>query len=355
MKTTNQRIASFVAITFMANLFLGCFNRSTSIPLPTPAIAIGRGPSNSDYAIAQATMDAGQSQLLELDRRATQVSWDISQAANSAAQATQEYNQHQKMDLDYQATIVILNMAQAAATLESIRQQTEIARKATVLVESNAATATQEAHSILSTQTAHAQAFINLQVKQTQQAAAALTAYPLTATYSFHLTNLTQTVQVRAILDAQAKQAAHENATMTAYPLTVTPFAKTEAALLMQQYAREQQAFVDQIVIPIIPFAALLLLLMIILGLVLAYRRKIFMPQSRRMRLAQGEADLVQPMMIDTVIIKPELEPHWSAPSDLMPDRKWENIEIIEATEDPVAYWITELVLQLDLEGEAKQ
>jgi hypothetical protein len=248
MNIHSQRIAPVLILTFMALMLMGCatpyttlagFSPTTGLSSPTPAQAapaqaIIESP-NPAYANAQATLDYGKSQLLDLARKETENSLNMSQAANSAAQSTQDYNQRQKADLNFQATVVSLNIAQAAATQKFILQQTKIAQDATTAAQSNAATAAQSTYLMDVNQTAQVQAILDAQALQTDQAAAALTAYPLTATYSAYLLNVTGTVQAQAILNAQSTQTAQAIAALTAYPLTATPFTKTQAALLMQQ------------------------------------------------------------------------------------------------------------------------
>jgi len=357
MNITGQRIASLLIITFMALMLMGCDGVSTITPDFSPAPGMIESP-NPDYAFAQATMDYGQSQLLDLSRKATEVSLDMSQAADAAAQATQDYNQRQKMELDYQATVISLNIAQAAATQNFISQQTKMVWDATAVAQSNAATATYSAYLVNVTQTAQAQANLDAKALQTAQAVATLTAYPLTATYSAHALNVTETVQAQVILNAQATQAAWVDETLTAYPLTATPFAVTKAALLMQQYDREQQAFVDQIVAPLLPFLAILLLLLFILVIILAYRRFMPVPWSRRLGAGRLNVNPNPPIMIDAVIvdqnsrlyrkISPELTP---ANPPGLPAENTVHVEIVDATEPPFAHWIAEVERQLAAEG----
>lgn len=327
MNITRQRIASLLILTFMSQMLLGC-GASISSTMPefsptpgyaTPAPGINES-SNPDYAFAQATMDYGQSQLLDLSRKATEVSLNMSQAANSAALSTQDYNQRQKVDLDYQATLVSLNITQAAATQKFIRQQTKMAGDATAVAQSRAAA----------------------------------------ATHSASLVNVTQTARAQAILGAQVLQTAQDAAALTASPLTATPFAVTQAALLMQQYDREQQSFEDRVVVPLIPIlATILVLLLIILVIVLTYRRFMPMPWSRRLGIARVNVNPDPLIMIDGVIVDHDLGLHRVIPLELMPANpaglpveNTVHVEIVSATEPPVAHWIAEVEHQLATEGE---
>ena len=362
MNSSRQRIASLLILTFMAQMLMGCASRSINMPefSPTPVHAasapgIIESP-NPAYAYAQATIDYGQSQLLDLSRKATEASLNMSQAANAAALSTQDYNQRQKMDLDYQATVVSLNITQAAATQKFITQQTKMARDATAVAQSSAATAAHSAYLLNVTETAQAQAILDGQALQTAQAAADLTAYPLTATYLAHEQNVTETVQAQVILNVQAAQTAQAIATLTAYPLTATPFAVTQAALLMQKYNGEQQSFVDKVVVPLLPILATLVLLLFILVIVLANRRFITMPWTRRLRTARGNSSPL--IMIDGVIADHDPRHQRIIPSELTPpnppkllSENTVHVEIVNATEPPVAHWITEVENKLASEG----
>ena len=320
-----------------------------------PGVIVSYDPA---YALAQATIDSGQSQLADLSRQATQVSLNQAQAANAAAQSTQDSIQRQKANLNYQATLISLNIAQAVATQKFLMQQTGIARDATTAAQSSAATATQAAYQVAITQTAQAQANLDAQALQTAQAAATLTAYPLTATDAAHAQNVTETVQAQGILNAQATQTAQAMANLTAYPQTATPFAATQAALLMQEYGREQQSFVNQVVNPLMPFIVTFVLLLVILGIILAYRRFMPKPWPRLLPTARAYVNPRPLMMVDVVAIDPAPRLHPAAPLELTPlnpsgpmGENSVHIEIIDAAESPVAQWIAEVEHQLANEG----
>ena len=314
MNKTGRQIASLLILTFMALMLFGCANLPTKVPKFPSAPDMIESP-NPAYDLAQATMDYGQRQLLDLSQNATQVSLNMSQAENAAMQSTQEYNQRQKMDLDYQATVISRNIAQAAATQEFIAQQANMARDATIIAQSIAAAATQSAYLVNVTQTAQAQAILDARVMRTDQAVAALTAYPLTA----------------------------------------TPFAVTKAALLMKQYDREQRSFVDQIVVPLIPVLAILDILLITLGIVFAYRRYLMStPRPRRLRIARVNTNPIPVVIVDGLFTRHGLQLHRTIPSELtpansprLPGRNAVHVEIVNATEPPVAHWIAEVEHQL--------
>ena len=324
MNLTRQRIAALLILTFVAMMLLGCAT-NTSIINPefsaTPGYATPApgsiGSPDPAYADAQATIDAGQSQLLDLSRKDTEASLNITQAANAAAQSTQEYIQRQQVELDYQATVVSLNIAHAAATQKDIRQQTKMARDAIAAAQSSA----------------------------------------VAATHSAYLVNVTQTAQAQAILDAQTSQTAQAVAVLTAYPLTATPLAATQAALLMQEYNREQQSFIDRVVSPLIPIVATTFALLLLILIIVLVRRR-FMPVLWPPRLRIASVNINPLNMIDGVIKDHDLPLHQIIPPELtpanppgLPGENTVHVEIVNATEPPFAHWIAEVEYQLATEG----
>ena len=299
----------------------GCTSRSTTTVLQasTPPPVYYVHSADPAYDFAQATMEYGERQLLELDRKATEISLNLAQAASNSALATQEYNRLRQMELDYQTTKISLNITHAAATQEILAQQTAISRNSTVVAQSTAEAAARSAYLVNVTQTAHAQAILYAQVLQATQDAEALTAYPMTA----------------------------------------TPFAKTQAALLMQQYDREQQAFISRVIYPSIPFFAILgLLLLVIAGIALVYLRFLPLTWPPRLLITRENANNNPLIIIDGVsensppyldrVIPPELTP---ANPPMPSETNSVHIEIVNATEPPVAHWITEVENQLTAEG----
>jgi hypothetical protein len=313
MNTAQPRIAPLIIIVFIALMLFACGAgvyatrpKSSSTPgkaaTATPGVIGSPDPASAN---AQATIDAGQSQLSDLSLKATQVSLNMAQAANAAALSTQEYNQQQQLLLDHQSTVISLNIAHAAATQKVIRQQTKIARDA-------ASAATQSANQ----------------------------------------ENLALIEQAQGTVNAETTETAQALAASIAYPMTATPYAATQAALLLQQYDREQKAFVNRIVSPSIPIVAtILLLLLLILVISLAYRRVIPSLWSRRLRISRIRA--TPPMMIDGVIVDRALQSHQLVPAAPpgLPCEKPVVVEIVNATEAPVAHWIAEVEQQLLNEG----
>ena len=320
MKRSGQRLTPILIVTVMVVILLGCASllpTTSEISTTTHVPDMIESP-NPAYTNAQATLDAGQSQLSDLSRRSTEVSLKMTQSANAAALSTQDANRRQKMELDYQATVVSLNITQAAATQSFISQKTQIAGEATTAAQNSAAT----------------------------------------ATHSAYLMNVTQTARAQAALDSLALQTAQAIETLTAYPRTATPFAVTQAALLMQKYDREQQSFINQIVTPLIPILVVVDLVLFILILIRAYRRFLPMPWSPRLRIARGNLDPRPLIMIDGVISDPDPRLQQVIPTRLLPANPPKlpvdnpvHVEIINATDPPVANWIAEVEHQLADEG----
>jgi len=313
-----QRIISLLAMTFLALMLVGCTDTlaNPSGIAPNPG---NNGSVDSNYAYSQATIEAGQRQLLDLSIKATEIKQNMDQADDASALSTLEYEQQQKMELDFQSTLVSQNIARAAATQEFFVQQTGVAMQATAEAESQAATITQLAIQANVTQTAQAQMVLDAGVQQTLQAAAALTAYPLTA----------------------------------------TPLAVTQAALLAQQYDREQQAFLDRVVGPLLPFVAAVILLLFIGLVVFANRRTARpIPWLLRLREGRGTGQNQPPRIIDGVEVNPDrLENEAFQPEEILansphiPDENPARIEIVNATEIPVAHWVNEVESRLAAEG----
>ena len=270
------------------------------------AIPAGTGSMETPqpvYAAAQATLDFGQSQMEELSHQATVVGLNMAQAANAEAQTTLDYNERQMMELAYQATVVSLNMAQAAATQQFITQQTQIAWNTTATAQSQAAT----------------------------------------ATYSAYVLNATQTAQAQAILDVQATHTAQAHATQTAYSLTATPFAALQAHIVRTRNEAERRALWGEFVVtPLKVILLTLVVLLLIVGGVMAYRR--LMPVLE-LRLRTIWRDNDSPLLlVDGVLV--DSDPPHRLPSDETP-----HVEIVGPSEPSVTNWITEAEQKLRTDG----
>jgi hypothetical protein len=145
---------------------------------------------------------------------------------------------------------------------------------------------------------------------------------------------------------------------MTAYPMTATPFAMTQAALLMQQYDREQQSFKDRVVAPLLPILVILVLSLFILLAILVFLRLIPMPWYRRLRIAARNSHSLPVTTVDGVIADRDPEFDSSILYDLpspnppgLPGQRIVYVEIVNPSEPPVAHWIAEVDQQMDDRG----
>ena len=318
-----RRIATMMILTLMVLALMACesanppgpggpFAYPTFTPLPLPDYN-----QEAAYAAAQATLASGQSEMMDLSHQATVVSMNMDQAANAAAQATMDYYQGQLMELSIKGTEVSQNMDRAAATQKFITKRTQVAWNATATAQSQAAT----------------------------------------ATYSAYILNVTQTAQAQAILDVQGTQAAQANATFTAYSLTATPQAGIQADIVQTRNESERRAWWgDFVVTPLKVILITLVIILLILGGVMAYRR--LMPVLElRLRTISRDNDnpslLVDGRIVDPVtprrrltrwvLRQPNLPQH---PSDETPQ-----VEIIDPSEPSVTNWITEAEQKLRTDG----
>ena len=308
MNIFKRRIATILIFIIGMLLLLAC----ESTPMPGY-----NGTPQPVYDAAQSTLDYGQSQMKELSHQATVVALNIAQSANAAEQATLDYNQRQLMELAYQATAVSLNMAQAAATQQFITEQTQMAWNTTAIAQSQAAT----------------------------------------ATYSAYILSVTQTAQAQAMLDVQATQTAQANATATAYSLTATPFAAVQAEIVRTRNEFERRALWEEFVVtPLKVILSTLVVLLLIVGGVMAYRR--LMPVLE-LRLRTISRDNDSPfLLVDGMIVEPDpphrrltqrelrLLKHPRPPSDHALQ-----VEIIDSSEPSVTNWITEAEQKLRSDG----
>jgi hypothetical protein len=312
MKITMRRIPAMLIFTFIALALLACDSGTATVPgsIESPQAA---------YSGAQSTLVAGQSQMDELSHQAAVVGLNMAQAANAAEQATLDYNQRQMMELSYQRTAVSLNMARAAATQQSITKQTQMAWNATATAQSSAAA----------------------------------------ATYSASVLNATQTAQAQAMLDVQATQTAQAIATQTAYSLTATPWAAILAANLRTQKRADLRAWWGEFVVTpsIVILFVLAALTFIVVGMMI-FRRLIPALELRRPRIAPGNENEGPLLLLDGMIVDPNppgrhLPQPGFSPRDqpqFLSD-KAVLVEIIAASEPSVTNWITEAEQKLRSDG----
>jgi hypothetical protein len=166
-------------------------------------------------------------------------------------------------------------------------------------------------------------------------------------------------VQAQEIVQEQAIQTQQAQASATVEALTAVPQQATQQAALMQEYAREQQAFVSQVVTPLIPIVAALVLCMLILIVVLIYPQA--MPWLRRQRsdrynVYRGRAYTINGKARDYSSPSPRPQ---APPSGLMAANPIPSapagvasvhVEILDAAEPPVAHWVADAEHQLSVE-----
>ena len=310
MNTIRRRIAALLIFLFLALSLFAC--ESTTAPMTgyfdTP---------QSGYAAAQATLDYGQSQMNDLAHQATAVGLMMDQAANAAQQATLDYSQRQMMELAYQATMVSLNMAQAAATQQAITEQTQ-------MVEFGISTA------------------------QSQAA---------TATYSTYVFNVTQTAQAQAILDVHAAHTAQANATKVAYSLTATPHAAIQAEIVRARNEADRRALWGEFVVtPLTLILFTVAAILLIVGGVLAYQRLMPALELRLRTISRhNDSDLY---LLDEVIVDPapphrQLTPSGPRQADHphFPGNEIPPVEIVGPSEPSVVNWIAEAEQKLRSTG----
>jgi hypothetical protein len=262
------------------------------------------------YAAAQATLTTGLNEIGDISQQATLVSLDREQAANAAVQVDLDADQRRLMELSIRGTEISQNMAQAAAAQQFIVEQTQIMWKATALAQSHAAT----------------------------------------ATYSSYSLSVTQTAQAQAHLDVRATQAA-------VYSLTATPRAGIQANLArLQDEAKREAQWQAYIINPIRVILSTLVILLLIAGGVIAYHR--LMPVLElRMRtivhrnetaLLMGDGRIIDIASPYRRLVRegiPLLEqPHTTIHQAVQ-------VEIIDSSEAFIAHWITEAEQELRLNG----
>lgn len=332
------------AISLMVLASLACVSSTPPAPgtssyayatfTPSPG---SENSHEASYAAAQATLTAGQNRAMELSHQATVVSLDMEQAAAIAAQATIDYDQRRMMELSIQATEVSLDMSRAAATQQFIQDQAQLAQNATAAVQSQAATATAESQA--ATVIAH------------NQAVAA------TATAATYILRVTETAQAQAILARHAAETAQAQATQTAYPLTATPEAATQAYIVRTREGRERRALWEEFVVtPVKAVLTTLVIVLLIIGGVLAFRR--LMPVLEyRLRNPRGSGNagplsLAGGSIVDIVPYDRQLKQHeptlFEHPQ--LADAELPQVEIIDASEPSIINWVAEAERKLRTE-----
>jgi hypothetical protein len=342
MNITRRRAAAILVFTLMVLALFACDsgaspNAQGYITTPQPAYSaaqatLGYGQSqirdinNQATAVAaqfadaaaQATLAYGESQMTYLNNQATAVGLDMAQAAAAAAQSTLDFNKRRMMDLSFQSTEVSQNLANAAATQKFIRKQTPISLNATATAQSSAAT----------------------------------------ATYSVYIFNVTQTAQIQAYFDKQTTQDALVLANQRAYALTATPMAAIQASNVRTQDRANQRAFWDDfIVTPLNLVLSTLVILLLVVGCVLAYRRLMPILELRLRTISRGYGG--RPLvLLDGIIRDPDSSRRRFIPSGLghanlsrFARGGTAQVEIIGPFDPSVAGWIAEAEQKLRGQG----
>jgi hypothetical protein len=343
MNITERRAAAMLIFTLMVLALFACDsgtspNTQGYIATPQPAysaaqatLAYGQSQmkdinnqatavaAKSADAAAQATLAYGQSQMRDINNQATAVGLDMAQAAAAAAQSTLDFNKRRMMELSFQYTVVSQNLAQAAATQKFIRKQTQISLNATATAQSSAAT----------------------------------------ATYSAYVFNVTQTAQIQAYFDKQSTQNALVLANQRAYALTATPMAVIQASNVRTQDRANQRAFwEDFVVTPLNLVLSTLVILLLIVGCVLAYRRLMPVLELRLRTISRGYGN--SPLvLLDGIIRDPDPPRRRFIPLGLgranlskFARDGTAQVEIIGPFDPSVAGWIAEAEQKLRDDGD---
>ena len=347
-----RRAATMMIFPLLALMLMAC-ETATSYETGSPLVISASTPfplpgQEEAYAAAQATLTAGQAEVMDLSSQATSVSLSMEQDANAAAQATLENYQRQLMELSIRGTEVSQNMAWAAATQQFIAGQTQAVWDAAANAQNQAATATYSAYAFHVTQTAQVQERMDLQSTNVAQAESTLMAYVLTATDSAHIQNVTQTAQAQAMLDLQSTQVAQAQATQVANSLTATPFAALQAEIVRAQEESDRRAWWDEfIVTPLKVFLVVLIVVLLIAGGMVAYQRLLPVLELR-LRTISGPNNsptlLVDGMIVDSDPASHQLpyqETRLLNHPDLTVDET-PQVEIVGPLEPSITNWIEE-------------
>jgi hypothetical protein len=171
-----------------------------------------------------------------------------------------------------------------------------------------------------------------------------------TATYTSYILSVTQTAQVQANLDVRATEAA-------AYSLTATPRAGIQANIARLQDEAEREAqWQAYIVNPIKVILSTLVILLLIAGGVMAYRRLMPVLELRlRTIVYRNETALLiengEIIDIDSAHrrLARQVMPLLEQPNTLIDQAV--QVEIIDSSEAFITHWITEAEQELRLDG----
>ncbi len=359
--------AVLLIFTCMTLGLAGCGQSITLAELSATDQALA-GPANTETPVPP-----NSSTLVAFELMATQTAQAQDILASQVAQA-----QSIQSTQTAQAQGILLAETSQAQAIQSTKTAQE---KSNLLAETSQAhaiqsTQTAQAEGILLAETSQAQAIVNAQaiqstqtaqevsnlIAQTSQAQATENAQALaiqsTQTAQAEGILLAETSQAQATGNAQVLQTNQAAAAVTSLPVTATAYAATQAAGVVQEYNREQQAFLNRIVNPLIPFLVILLLVLFILLILLVYRRYMVLPWSRRPRFEPSDVDPGQPMMDGKVIVDPGSPPQPSSASEWTSDTPIEQpvenevpVEIADPADPPFVQWIAEAEDKLKDDG----
>jgi hypothetical protein len=307
-----QHTALIVVVILLVLALVACQN--TTMPGPGMPLVYSQpllvDNQEKAYAAAQATLTAGQNEIGDLSHQATLVSLSMEQAANAAVQVDLDADQRRLMELSIRGTEISQNMVQAAAAQQFIIEQTQIVWNATALAQSQAAT----------------------------------------ATYSSYNLSVTQTAQIQANLDIRATQAA-------AYSLTTTPRAEMQASIARLQDEAEREAqWQAYIVNPIKVILSTLVILLLIAGGVMAFRRLMPVLELRLRTIVHinETALLMEDGKIIDITSQSQRLVRQALPLLEQPhilNGQAVQVEIIDSSEAFLTHWITEAEQELRLDG----
>ena len=179
----------------------------------------------------------------------------------------------------------------------------------------------------------------------------------VTAIYSAYILNVTQTAQAQVMLDVQATHAAQANATLAAYSLTATPWAAIQADIVRSRNESNRRAWWGEFVVtPLKVILLTLVVLLLIVGGVLAYRR--LMPVLE-LRLRTIWPDNNNPLLlVSRKIVDPDPShrrfTRWVLRQPNLPQfpsYETPQVEIIDPFDPSVALWIEETEQKLRTDG----
>jgi hypothetical protein len=323
----NKRGIAVMTLFLMVMVLIACESTTPTgavspfaFPVLTPSPLFGVN-QEVEYAAAQATLNSGNSDIMELSHQATVVSLNLQQAANAEVQAQLDDNQRRLMELSIQGTEISHNLAQAAATQQFITEQNQMAWDAAISAQSQA----------------------------------------VTATFTAYLFIVTQTAQAQAILDVQATQVAQAKATRMAYSLTATPFAALQADIIRARNEAGRRALWGEFVVtPVKLILTTLVVLLLLLGGVVAYQRLMPLLELRLRTISRYDDSPL--LLLDGVLVDPNPQDHRLTPDgslqanlpQISSDQAVQ-VEVVGPTEPSIVNWIAEAEHKLRSGGRATQ